>query len=296
MARSRVRALLAAALLAGTTGTAGTAGTAGAAPPAAAPAVTMAGTTTFRSAYPAWVDVRVPADATVATPFGDSPDLKVRGTGRVTTFAMVGQGARAGDTLYGGASWLDGATFLVPKPANAVLGGGSYETVKTYGDVTRVRAGAYRLYLVPDGGAAEVTLTLHGLNGRAAYDLTRRAVGAVDGGVVIGTNPMHASVTREVSRTTFVVHLLRSDVAPVAAAWQVALCYGRDVRSEAQACTGGSQQDVDEHRLPYLPKRPLLFVQAYPRVPPSAVTLSATLAVEGAVTRQEYVSVWVSYA
>ncbi|HEX8004403.1 MAG TPA: hypothetical protein VF519_17080 [Mycobacteriales bacterium] len=262
---------------------------------AAAPVVTMAGTTTFRAARAAWVDVRVPRDATVATPFGDSPDLRVRGSGRVTAFVLAGRGDRSNDSLYGGASWLDGATFLVPAHVEPGVDGGYFEQVKTHGDVTTVRAGTYRLHLVPDGGAAEVTLTLHGLAGRATYDVTGRGNAAVDGGQVVGANPFHATVTRELPSAGYVIQLARAEVA-VTPSWQLAMCYGPvpdGPSAQAPPCANGRKQSLDERRFPYVPRRALLFAEAYPLVRAGTSSVTTTLAVESVVTRRQYVSVWV---
>jgi hypothetical protein len=132
----------------------------------------LAGTTRIQGNSPGAIDVTLPADATVATPFDSSPDLNVSGQGRLVGLVLRGAD---GTTLLGARfPEKDGAQFLMPVPAYPAPGG-NFEWIKFYADETTLPAGNYTLYLLADGAPVDITLRLHGLEGCTTVLPTRPA-------------------------------------------------------------------------------------------------------------------------
>jgi hypothetical protein len=123
----------------------------------------LARTTVVTGARPAWMAVRLPAPATVATTFDSTPDLEVKGRGRFVGFALVPDDPEV-PVLLGGRLPKSSGNFHLLMP---ILGQIFHSGIlQLYGERTTMPAGDYRLYLLPDGAPATVRLTLRGLTGR----------------------------------------------------------------------------------------------------------------------------------
>ncbi len=274
----------------------------------AAGPVTLAGTTVISGSRAVTVDVRVPRDARVATPFGDSPDIGVSGGGALSAFVLDRiDGSGPAFTLVGGAAQLNGerARFLLPVPQWPVLGGGTYENVKTFDDTTVVPAGMYRLYFV-SSARATISLRLHGLSGRLTLAPARLAVGSTqpaDHEIVTSPAPENAfaaSATRALRRRGFAMHVLVSRIESDAA-WQVVMCHdnpGAAIVAPARdmpGCPSGDKHTIADHRFPETTPSVKRFVQAFAGLPAGEHGVSAVYANEGAVSGTAYTTLWLEY-
>lgn len=128
------------------------------------------------------ISVSLASDATIRTPFGASADVSVRGGKGFVGFALVREGSAQPLVIFGGRlPTSDGRTFAMPISNGPDRTGFNMERVKNYRDEVPLPAGAYRLFVLTEGGKATLRLRLGGLrgkarlrpNGPADYDITR---------------------------------------------------------------------------------------------------------------------------
>lgn len=268
----------------------------------AKPVPVLAGTTYLTASRPAAVDVVVPRDARVATPFGPTPDVTATGTGRVTTFVLVGTERRTASLTFAGGAAPDGVTFFLPVPQFPAPGGSAFDNVKTFGNVTTVPAGRYRLYVIPDGAPARITLRLQGLPGRTT---------------VAPSAPVRAAVLSDVSATpdeapavaTYVPQSLTGRGLALqvlygrmeaTAAWQLVMCHDNprddDVAVwQSPGCPGGDSHTFADHRFPEAEPDAKQFVQGFAGLPPGDHAVSTVFASQGVTTALRYAAVWLTY-
>jgi hypothetical protein len=270
---------------------------------APAPAPFLGATNVLTASRPVVADVRLARPATVATPFGDSPDLAVAGGGRLATFALVGQdGSTKGVTVVGGA--LGGKSrFLLPLPQFPAPGGGSFEVVKTFADTTSLPAGSYRLYLVPDGAPVRMTLRLQGLTGTRTVAATRRAVAEVAPGTAwpadapTSANVFAASSARHLAGRGLALHVLRSTLDGEVA-WQLVMCHDNPLSPAVPpvpGCPNGEKHSLTDHRAPDLSPDAKLFVQGFAGLPAGDHGLSVVYTNEARATAVQYLTLWLTY-
>jgi hypothetical protein len=272
---------------------------------AAAP-LTLAGTTVIRATRAASVDVRLARPVTVATPFGSSPDLAVTATGRLAAFVLRGTSATTRSvTLVGGMAGPAGDRFLMPIPQFPAFGGGTFEEIKTFGDTTKLPAGGYRLYVVPDG-TAQWTLRLRGVSGRTTITPGRKAAGEVVRGdaypaaTPASGNAFLGGVTRTLPGQGFVLHALHADVQ-AAAAWQLVMCHNNADDAQADelrtmpGCPNAEKHTLVNHRAPEADADDKFFVQGFAGVPAGSHGLSAAYTSQGYVTALDYTTLWLTY-
>ncbi|MDQ1712387.1 MAG: hypothetical protein QOE45_1837 [Frankiaceae bacterium] len=268
-----------------------------------APVPALAGTTVIRASRPVSADVRLARTATVATPFGASPDLTVTAGGRLAVFALVGTGpATKAVTVVGGAT--GSARFLLPLPQFPAPGGGTFQEVKTFADVTSLPAGPYRLYVVPDGGTVQVTLRLHGLAGRVAIAPARPATAEIaspdpwPADSPARTSAFLGAVTRRLAGRGLALQVLRSQIQATAA-WQLVMCHNNpsapDPVRTAPGCPEGEKHTLVDHRYPDPGAGARLFVQGFAGLPAGDHGVSAVYTTEGVATTLDYVTLWLTY-
>ena len=261
----------------------------------AAPMPALAGTTVVRASRPAAIDVRLPRAATVATPLLDSPDLSVVGAGRVTAFALVGTDRATAETRLLGGVDRAGTRFLFRAGR---FDSGSYGGVGTFPRSVSLPAGAYRLYVVPDGAPVTITLTLHGLSGRTTVVPATPAGAAVivaDGLTTPAPQTAYTgTVTHGLDRPGILVHFLRGRFE-AQATWYVALCQGpAKVPRATAACPDGSSHTLAGERWLETTPRDRLFVQGFGWMVPGTRNLSGSFAGAVSATDLEYVTVWLT--
>ena len=135
----------------------------------------FAGVTTFTTSTAGYVRVSLPRAATLPFPTlsGKKDSIKVTGGGRAVLFAIV-QEAAPDRIITGGHS-------AATQPWAAYFG----EYYSEYGGIPRIGeawvlpAGVYRLYLVPDGKPAQLTVRFKGAGGRTDLKSAVRRAHAV---------------------------------------------------------------------------------------------------------------------
>jgi hypothetical protein len=283
-------------------------GTAAAGLPAAvaAPVPALGAVTVLTASRPLSVDVRLPRRATVSTPFGDSPDLTVSGGGRLVAFVLAGtDAATRGVTLAGGATGSGAAVrrFLMPLPAFPSPGGSSFEVVKTFADTTALPAGTYRLYVVPDGRTARVTLRLHGVSGQVSLAPVRRAVAEVVPGTPFPadtptrTNVFAATAARHLGGRGLALQVLRSTLDGEVA-WQLDMCHDNPGSVDAPpppGCPNGEKHTLADHRAPELEHDEKLFVQGFAGLPAGNHGVSVVYTNEARATALDHLTLWLTY-
>jgi hypothetical protein len=277
-------------------------------PSAGAADQALAGTTVIAVSRPAYIDVRLPRQVALRTPFDDSPDIAVSGGAALAAFVLTGTDARTRSmTLTGGASTVEGSTerFLFPAGTLAGGGGGHFEDWKTFSNTTTLPAGRYRLYVVATGPAT-ITLRLPGLAGRTRLAPSRAAAARVEAPdrevtVADASNNVYAAATNvEMARRGFALHLLHSRLE-AEAAWQVVMCHNNPGQSaaaelrDAPGCPAGKQHTVVNHRYPGVEPETKLLAQGFTDVPAGEHGLGVVQTVESYSTANAYRTVWVEY-
>lgn len=278
------------------------------APPAGAAARALAGTNVITVTRASYIDVRIPRQVTLRTPFDASPDLSVAGGAPLAAFVLSGTDSRTRSiTVAGGASTVDGRTarFLLPVRPFPDSGSGTYEDWKTYADVTTLPAGAYRLYVV-SSGRATITLRLPGLTGKAALTPARTAkaeVAAPDHEVTAADareNVYAASTTATLARRGFALQVFQAYVE-AEAAWQLVMCHNNPAESavdqlrDTPGCPAGEKHTVVNHRYPGVTPDTKLYVQAFHGLPAGEHGLSTVYTSESYGTAAGYRTVWLEY-
>lgn len=273
---------------------------------AAAPS-TLGGVNVISAGRAGYVDVRVPRAVTLATPFGGGEDIAVAGGAPLAAFVLVGTDAHTrGVTIAGGATSVNGDTqrFLMPVPQWPMLGGGTYEDLKTYGDNTPLPAGAYRLYAVASGRSS-ITLRLRGLTGHRALTPARLAVGSVApadhelSATPVKENVFAASNNARLGRRGFALQALQTRLE-AEAAWQVVMCHNNPAElaeplRDTPGCPAGEKHTLVNHRYPAVEPDTKLFVQAYAGLPPGEHGLSTVYTSESRATALGYSTLWLEY-
>ena len=276
-------------LLAALAGTALTAVPAGAATPA------LAGTTVVTATRPVVTTVRLAHDATVATPFGESPDLSVSAPGALAMFALVGTGRVASTVLVGGQARSQ--VFVMPLPPSYTqVGGTLFSNVKTFGDTTTLPAGTYQLYVLPGSAPARFTLRLHGVGGRSAIAPATPVAGAVVAGSPGTTGVRYGpSVTHRLDGRGLALTVLRADVM-ASAVWAIETCHHVVSDSEAVvSCANADKHVVTDHRAPETEPRSLRFLMGLAGLPAAQHDVRASFTAAGALTAGDYVTGWLTY-
>lgn len=278
-------------------------------PAESATVANLAGLTVIHAAAPASMDVRLPRAATVATPFEASPDLTVEGSGRLISFVLTGLDAgNRSVTIAGGTigNADQSHRFLMPLPLFPAPGGGTFEIVKTFGDTTSIPAGLYRLYVVPDGSPARISLRLRGLTGRTVLAPTRRAAAEiVPAGDEAADLPMQGNiftgaVNRHLAARGLALQVLVSQLDGEAA-WQLLMCHDNPsarppaAREDAPGCPSGEKHTFVDHRYPDTAPDSKLFVQGFAGLPPGDHGVGAVYTSEARAKALDYLTLWLAY-
>jgi len=273
--------------------------------------VEACGVTTIAGSQSTSVDVHLPRDVTVATPFGSSPDLDVEGTGRFVGFVLTGtEPGTAGLTLVGGRfpAHASPVEFIMPVPPYPATGGGSFEVLKLYGDEVTLPAGDYRLYLLTDGGEVEVTLRLDELDGwvdlaperpadyRLFFPESRLLAGA---GAT--SNVYSAGRSGSLATTGLVFQALWLDT-DAHAAGQYVFCHAAagdpdvDPIELGPGCPAFSQKfELANNRSPTAEPDTKLYLQALDQLSPGRRHFGFWSSTEAVVTDLRYAQFWLAY-
>ena len=264
----------------------------------------LRGRTTIRTARPSSVDVRLPRPATVRTPLNGTPDLEVAGGGRFVAVALIGVEAATRDAMLLGGAFAEspgGTRFLMPLPRYPAVGGSSFEIGKTYPDEVRLPAGRYRLYVVPDGKQATVTLTLGGVPGRGTISVARSAAARLLfpeprllGGAGVTDNVYSAGTTFQLSGPSLLFHALWLDTSAHVAG-QYFLCHraGPAIVEPADygpGCPNARGLDYTDDRTPTTERDVKLHMHGMAPVPAGEHGLGFWYATESVVTGMRYVT------
>ena len=267
--------------------------------------------TSIRGSEPAAVDVSLPEAVTVATPFGSSPDLDVEGDGRFVGFALTGtEPGTKGLTLVGGRfpSHKSPVEFIVPVPPYPAFGGSSFENFKTYPDEVTLPAGHYRLYLLTDGGEAEVTLRMDELEGwidlapeRPADYRLHFPQSRLLGGAGLANNVYSAGRSDILAGTGLLFQALWIDT-DVHGAGQYLVCYAPggdpdvDPTELGPGCPAASEKwEFANNRAPTTEPDTNLYLQGLDQLSPGRHHFGFWSATEAVVTDLRYAQFWLSY-
>ncbi len=142
--------------------------------------ITLGATNIFTARTISGLNVRIPRPATFRAGVS-SPDIRIRGAGRMAGYVLVQQGVPFEDRI----SLTTTFSRFCDKPgcrsSEEPFFWHSGRNVP-YDPQTKLRtlpAGDYTLYLIADGTPVEVTFRFRGLSGRRAVALTKRADGTV---------------------------------------------------------------------------------------------------------------------
>lgn len=273
------------------------------APASAAPVPVLAATNVLTASSPVVTEVVVPADATVATPFGATPDVGATGAGRVVSFALVGAERRNRDLTFAGGAAPGGVTFFLPVPRFPLPGGTAFDNVKTFGDLTPVPAGRYRLYVVPDGGATRITFRLRGLRGTRVIAPRTPVSAAVTSEASIGAGGAPAAVATYVPRRLTGPGLALQVLygrTEANAAWQLVMCHDTPRADDAPGtqspgCPTGDSHTYAGHRFPEAVPDTKQFVHGMAALPAGDHAVSTVFSAEGVAASFGYAAVWLTY-
>lgn len=275
-------------------------------PSSAVTTPSLAGTTVITASRPVVGDVRVPRNATVDTPFRRTPDITATGTGRLATFVLRKLDGADRDLTFVGGAAPRGAAFFMPVPEYPTPGGTSFDAhTKSFRDVTTVPAGRYRLYVVPDGERARITLRLAGLRGTATIAPATPAAAEV-------LSPPHLPVETPTPAGTLATYVERTLRRPglalsilhgrteASAAWEIVMCYeraheaGDPLRATPGCPTTQGTHHVADRRFPET-ATDRQFVQAFNALPPGGHAVSTVFATQGVVTALDHAVLWLTY-
>lgn len=276
---------------------------AGAAPAIAVPPPALAGRTVVRASRPVVMDVRLAKAATVRTPLGQSADVTVRGGGRLALAALVGTGgAAAGTTLVAGRfPGPDAPPFAMPVARYPAPPSATFEIGTTFPETTTLPAGSYRLYVVPDGAAAEFSLRLGGLAGAVTIAPTRpaRADLSLPAMRVAGTAPANsATAGTRLTGPGLGLQALWLDTAAHAAA-QYSLCHraGEAAVEPADAVHGCPLATLTfvNDRKPTPGRDEKLLVQGLAHLPAGDHGLGMSYTAQSVVSDARYAVLWLTF-
>lgn len=141
-----------------------------AAPRQVATEAPLAGATTvIRGSGTGYSLVQIPRKASIATPFGESRDVSVKGKGDFVGFALLAAdpSGRVVTSENGSPSGVLGGRLPGSERIDFVMpiGGAQYDFTKYYEDEVTFPPGLYRLYLIAGPRPAAVEVELEGLTG-----------------------------------------------------------------------------------------------------------------------------------
>lgn len=267
----------------------------------------LAGKTTVVASRPASIQVRVPAEATIETPFGATPDVKVEGGGDLVAFALV-QEAADPFVLFGGRvpDGADGTEVALPLSNLPERTGWNFDFVKNYGDRTTVPPGNYRLYVFPGKGTARVSLELAGLRGSmtlsprdaAAFHVDRPAPRLAAPGPA--KNVYSAGSASELRSTGLIFNTLWLKTAPFVAG-QFQFCHYEgedplDAGAYAPGCANAKQTSTTNNRRTATEASTRLLFGGKSSLPATRHGQGFWYTTEGVVEDIGYVSLWLSYS
>lgn len=267
----------------------------------------LRGITSIVGSQGRWMDVSLDRATTVATPFGDSPDLSIRTTSAFTALVLVGTSETTSETVLIGAKVppeKDGTTLLAPLPPYPLPGGGNYDFAKTYEDETTLPAGSYRLYLITDG-PTRVRLRLRNLAGRTVLRPEASAPFTFEepAPTLIGANGQMKNVySAAAARDLDVRGLLFQSLwlrTRTHVAGQYFLCHRTGPAPIGPAdsgpgCPFAEKAIANDRYMMFEPDTKLLF-QGYAGVPAGEHGLGTWFATESIVEDMRYMTLWLPY-
>ncbi|HEX2196863.1 MAG TPA: hypothetical protein VHJ76_08050 [Actinomycetota bacterium] len=279
----------------------------GSATPAVATAAPprLAGQTVIAAARPGSMAISLPAPARVATPFGASDDVSVRGGGNLVVFALVERDEDPFVLLGGRLPRASGAqTFALPLSNLPERSGWSYDFVKNYEDETVVPPGDYTLYVFPDGKPAQITLRLDGLSGKTSV----APRGPADFTVSTPDPRLTAGKTKNLY-SAGAAHVLENQGLMFNALWlhtdpfvagQFEFCHyeGQNPAEPVEygpGCPNAKQSATLNNRQADMEPSTQLLYGGKSALPPTRHGQGFWYATEGVVTDVGYVSMWLSY-
>lgn len=252
---------------------------------------TLAGVTTIVGNKGLAMDVRLETPARVATPFGNSPDLKIK-----TTAAFTGGKMPNGK---------EGTTFLAPMPRYPLPGGGNYDFAKTYEDETILPAGNYRLYLLTDSPSL-LRLRLGGPKGKstlrpetpAAYQMAEPDPRLIGGGGATN-NIYSATESGNLETRGLLFHALWLETR-IHLSGQYFLCHRRGPPLAEPADSGPgcpfAEKSIANDRYTMLESDTKLLFQGYAGVPAGEHGLGTWMSTQSVVDDLRYMTIWLPYA
>ncbi|MGH2711363.1 MAG: hypothetical protein ACRDH9_09200 [Actinomycetota bacterium] len=271
--------------------------------------VQLCKTNTIRGSQPASIDVVIPEDATISTPFGSSPDLDVQGEGRFVGFVLTAIDTSA-PTIIGGRfpAGADARELILPASLYSALGGGNMDFLKFYPDVVDLPAGRYRLYLLTDGSPVEVTLRLGELEGSVGLAPTHPAdyrlvfpEARVLGGAGVTNQVYGAGSSNTITGTGLLFHALWLDTE-VHVGGQYEFCYrppgGEDIDpfELGPGCGAVSNFAVANNRAPSTDPDTKMYMEGLDLVPGGRQHLGLWSANESVINDLRYMQFWLSYS
>lgn len=268
---------------------------------------TLARHTVVRSQGTKMIDVRVPMAATIHTPFGESPDVRVTGAEGFAGFALVSL-SRPLAIIGGRLPAAGGHHFALPVSNAPERSGWNFDFVKNYEDTVTIPAGRYRLYSFAEDEDADVTIriSLTGLQGRTVLQPMRSVTGDISspparllGGAGATNNLYSAGASAELSSRGLIFSALWLDHEGFLSG-QFDFChYEGDTEIEPVAygpgCPNSKQHSLANNRLSDTEGGTKVLMMGKSYLDPNTHGQGFWFAAEGLITDVNYVALWLPH-
>lgn len=266
---------------------------------------TLAGVTMLSADGTRVAPVHIPKPATIRTPFGESPDVRVKGAEGFAGFALVSM-TRPLAIIGGRLPTSEGHHFALPVSNPPDRSGWNFDFVKNYPDTVTIPPGRYRLYVFTDDEEVTIWLSLEGLKGRtvvdpgqpAAIDLSSPPPRLIGGGGAT-TNVYSAGESAELTSKGLIFSALwlshegfvsgQFDFCHYEGATEIEpVAYG-------PGCPNSTQHGFTNNRLSEMDAGSKILMIGKSGLEPRRHGQGFWFSAEGVITDVDYVSLWLPY-